>query len=332
MANPEHFKILNQGVEAWNKWRSEENWVADLSGLDLSRRDLSGFDFCSATLHRVTFTGANLRRAKFRQSRLLDSNFTAANLSECDFTFAALDHVKFVGCDLTSANFFKGEMGYTIFAFTSFKETVGLKTCRHLAPTSIDLDTLCRSEHLPEEFVRGCGLPEGMLDLARSIRSGPAIQWQSCFISHSTKDEEFARRLDSRMRQANMRVWFAPEDIKGGTKLHEQLFEAIQIHERLLLVLSEHSIKSEWVMAEIRKAREVEKRENRRKLFPVRLVNFDTLRAWTCFDADTGMDLAAEVRQYFIPDFSNWKDHDAFEKAFAKLQHDLSTKSKPDQD
>jgi hypothetical protein len=27
-----------------------------------------------------------------------------------------------------------------------------------------------------------------------------------------------------------------------------------------------------------------------------------------------------EVREYFIPDFSNWKDHDAFESAFARLR------------
>jgi hypothetical protein len=41
------------------------------------------------------------------------------------------------------------------------------------------------------------------------------------------------------------------------------------------------------------------------------------LRDWTCFDADTGKDLAAEVREYAMPnDFSNWKDRDAFESAF----------------
>jgi hypothetical protein len=125
-----------------------------------------------------------------------------------------------------------------------------------------------------------------------------------------------------------MRVWFAPEDLKGGEKLYEQLFDAIQIHDRLLLVLSEHSIKSEWVMTEIRKAREVERRENRRKLFPVRLMDFDTLRKWTCFDADSGKDLAVEVREYFIPDFSDWKKHDAFEKEFARLQADLKAEGK----
>src|SRR5205814_6046947 len=151
-----------------------------------------------------------------------------------------------------------------------------------------------------------------IIDIARTIRAGPPIQWHSCFISYSTKDDEFARQLHSRMRMAGMRVWFAPEDLKGGKKLHEQLFEAIQIHDRLLLVLSEHSIQSEWVMTEIHKAREVEKREGRRKLFPIRLVNFDTLGAWTCFDADSGKDLAAEVREYFVPDFCSWQNEDAF--------------------
>jgi len=42
-------------------------------------------------------------------------------------------------------------------------------------------------------------------------------------------------------------------------------------------VLSEHSIQSEWVMTEIRKARETEKRVKRRKLFPIRLADFETL-------------------------------------------------------
>jgi len=77
------------------------------------------------------------------------------------------------------------------------------------------------------------------------------------------------------MRAANMRVWFAPEDMKGGDKIHEQLFRAIQLHDKLLLVLSEHSLQSEWVMSEIRQAREVERKEKRRKLFPIRLLDFN---------------------------------------------------------
>jgi len=48
---------------------------------------------------------------------------------------------------------------------------------------------------------------------------------------------------------------------------------------------------------------------------------------------DTGEDLAdppslcfgaaREVCKNHIPDFSNWKNHDAFERAFARLEKDL---------
>jgi hypothetical protein len=53
------------------------------------------------------------------------------------------------------------------------------------------------------------------------------------------------------------------------------------------------------------------------------VAGIDAVRAWTAFDADLGRDLAKEVRAYHIPDFTHWKDHDAFEAGFAKLLHDL---------
>ena len=80
---------------------------------------------------------------------------------------------------------------------------------------------------------------------------------------------------------------------------------------------------SKWVETEMRKALAKEKRENRRVLFPLGLVPFEHVRAWECFDSDTAEDLARQVREYFIPDFSNWKDHDLYQKAFDRLLHDL---------
>jgi len=35
--------------------------------------------------------------------------------------------------------------------------------------------------------------------------------------------------------------------------------------------------------------------------------------------------LAEEVRKNHIPDFSNWKNRAAFERAFARLEKDLRT-------
>jgi hypothetical protein len=39
----------------------------------------------------------------------------------------------------------------------------------------------------------------------------------------------------------------------------------------------------------------------------------------------TGGDFAEEVCKYHIPDFSNWKNRAAFERAFARLEKDLRT-------
>ena len=44
-----------------------------------------------------------------------------------------------------------------------------------------------------------------------------------------------------------------------------------------------------------------------------------------------GSILARTVREYHIPDFSNWKDHEAFEAAFAKLLEDLKAEESPRQ-
>jgi len=150
------------------------------------------------------------------------------------------------------------------------------------------------------------------------------IQFYTCFISHSSIDKEFARRLYSQMRDKGLRVWFDEEHMKGGRELHPQIDEAIRAYDKLLLVLSEASMNSKWVKTEIRRARLAEQGEAGRKLFPIRLIDFKPIEAWQLPDS-SGEDLAEEVRKFFIPDFSNWKDHDSFEAAFARLLNDLKT-------
>ncbi|MCX7013319.1 MAG: toll/interleukin-1 receptor domain-containing protein [Candidatus Sumerlaeota bacterium] len=164
-------------------------------------------------------------------------------------------------------------------------------------------------------------------NLPTLVEAMQPIQFYSCFISHSHKDEEFCRRLHSRMRDEGLRVWFAPEHIKGGRTILEQIDRAIRVHDKLLLVLSENSMASDSVATEIRRARKKEAERKGRVLFPIRLVGMEAIRKWERFDADSGKDIAAEVREYFIPDFSHWKDHDAFEAGFARLLRDLKADS-----
>jgi hypothetical protein len=114
--------------------------------------------------------------------------------------------------------------------------------------------------------------------------------------------------------------------VAPGKKIHEQIDEAIRLHDKLLLILSEHSMNSEWVKTEIAKARKREIKENRRTLFPVSLVPFSPLQDWECFDADTGKDSAREIREYFIPDFSDWEKYDTCPEAVDRLVHALESK------
>jgi hypothetical protein len=142
-------------------------------------------------------------------------------------------------------------------------------------------------------------------------------------LRYSTREQSFAEHLHADLQLNGVRCWFAPHDVKGGRKLHEQIDEAIHIYDRLLLILSETSMGSEWVKTEIANAGQREIREKRQMLFPISLVPFETIKEWKAIDADTGKDSAREIREYYIPDFSNWKDHDSYQAVFQRLLRDL---------
>jgi len=228
-----------------------------------------------------------------------------------------------IGADLTKAH-----IGRTIFAALDLSRVKGLESVYHFGPSTIGIDTVLRSKgEIPVSFLRGAGVSDGFIAYAKSL-VGSTIEFYSCFISYSTRDQKFADRLYGDLQARGVRCWFAPHDVQGGRKLHEQIDEAIRLHDKLLLILSTDSMASEWVKAEISKARKREVRDNARVLFPISVAPFTAIREWECFDADTGKDSAREIREYYIPDFSNWKDDGSYLKAFERLLKDLSAASR----
>lgn len=153
----------------------------------------------------------------------------------------------------------------------------------------------------------------------------PTSSFHSCFISYSHKDEQFAEKLYRALRSRGIKVWYAPEDVLPGKKLHKQIYDAIDTFDRLLVVLSPESMGSEWVTTEIRKARKREIIEGTQVLFPIGLASIKDIQAWECFDADSGKDLAVELREYLIPDFSNWQDDAEFDRLISKVVKSLDT-------
>lgn len=349
MANEEHLAKLKEGVKAWNVWRENNPNVrpdlvgADLRGANLVEADLHGASLGEANLFRANLNQANLRSADLRRANLSvtslsladlrDADLSQASLGGADLTWAILHGAECQGADLKLANLFGAGLrgadltgawlGYSIFGDNDLSTTEGLDAVRHHYPSTVGIDTLHRSQgKIPPAFLRGCGVPENFITYM-SFLTGQAIEFYSCFISYSTKDQEFADRLYADLQNKGVRCWFAPHDVQGGKKLHEQIDDAIRVHERLLLILSPNSMNSGWVETEIRNARRRELAEKKRVLFPVGLTSFDALRNWKLFNADEGRDLATEIREFYIPDFSKWKDHDAYKTEFEKLMRDL---------
>jgi uncharacterized protein YjbI with pentapeptide repeats len=299
---------------------------SSLFGGIFSDADFAGCEFLDCQMMHSNFHGAS-----FTKCILISSDVKSANFHETDFSDARLVNVHFYQSELRRTCFQRSAFTYVNFSDCDLSAAEGLDTVLHDTPTSLGLDTIYRSGgRISEPFLRNSGVPDGFITQMRSLVSAEGgIEFYSCFISYSSRDGEFAKRLHGRMRDAHLRVWFAPEDMKSGEKLHEQIETAIRVFDKLLIVLSRESMRSEWVLTELRKAFKAEKKSGRRKLFPVRLCSFDALRYWECFDADSGKDLATELREYFIPDFSNWKDHDSFEAAFARLLKDLRAEKAP---
>jgi len=344
MANPEHLAILKQGVEVWNRWRKDHPEVRPtLSDVDLFHSDLPGIAFHEADLSRADLSVCGLQAANLQKAVLTsalcgladlrDADLRGADLSGTVFSEALLNGAKLDGCRLTGTHFswcdmedttiYNAEIAFCTFSGIDFRRIRGLDNILHRAKSSIGMDCIVASKaQIPPKFLRGTGLPDEVIEYASTnlIVGGP---FRSCFISYSSLDQRFADRLFADLQAKGVRCWFAPHHVKGGHKLSDQITAAIRAYDRLLLILSEHSMSSDWVRTEVANAREREVHEKRQMLFPITLVPFERIKEWAAFDSDTGKDSAREIREYFIPDFSNWKDHDSYQSAFERLLRDL---------
>lgn len=191
----------------------------------------------------------------------------------------------------------------------------GLETVDHQGPSTIGIDTLYRSHgSIPEVFLRGAGVPDGVITYSKLLVERP-FQYYSCFISYSSRDEALAQCLHADLQNKGVRCWFAPEDLKIGDEFRSRIDESIQGYDRLLLILSESSVKSHWVQKEIETAFEKEAKENRIVLFPIRIDE-------AVMQSQVGW--AADIRRMrHIGDFRQWKDHGAYQQAFNRLLRDL---------
>lgn len=316
MAYQEQLNIIRQGVTPWNAWRNQhpetkvELSFANLSGVTLNGVNLSGASLFTATLVRIDLNCANLRGADLRMTDLRGADLRGADLTEAKLRGADLSR-----SNLSGANFNNARMEYTVFGDVDLRSVKGLETVQHGGPSTIGTDTLSRSEgEIPEIFLRGAGLNDRFIEYARSLTHHP-IEYYTCFISYSNKDQEFAERIYADLQSHNVRCWYAPEDLKIGDEFRTYIDESIRLYDKLLLVLSQHSVMSSWVEAEVEAALEKERGYKKSVLFPIMLDDtvIRTAQAW-----------AADIsRTRHIGDFTRWKEHEAYQQGLKRLLRDL---------
>ena len=352
MANEEHIDILQQGVEVWNRWREQHPTIrpdliranfshaylrnANLSDTDLRRADLSHADLIFVNFVMAKLDGANLSNAHLVGTHLYSASLVLADLSHADLgganllqTFlsstnlshANLRNVNLSPTYLSDVNLSEATMGQTTFGDLDLREVKGLETVQHDRPSHVSINTVFLSQgHIPEVFLRGTGAPDSFIEYMRSLVSQP-IQYYTCFISYSSKDAEFVDRLYTDLQHNNVRCWLDKEDLKIGDKFRNSIDEAIRFHDKLLLVLSKHSVESDWVETEVETAFDKEHKQKKLVLFPVTLDEtiMDTEKAW-----------AANIkRTRHIGDFKRWKEHDFYQKTLTRLLRDLKASTQP---
>ena len=353
MADKKQVEILKKGATKWNAWRRSgpairpdlrganlhdanltgadlrdadlnlaKLGVADLSFANLGRADLTRADLNGANLSGADLRNADLSLTKLGVADLTLANLGGANLTRADLNGANLSGANLIlanlrGADLTAANLSKTQLAGSVFGNVNLTSVIGLETCKHGGPSIIDHRTLERSGHLPLAFLRGVGLPDSFIEYLPPLLN-QAIQHYSCFISYSTKDQEFAERLHADLQNKGVRCWFATHDLRIGSKILDEIGAAIRLRDKVLLILSEHSIKSDWVEDEVTAGFEEERKRGQIVLFPVRLdeMVMETNEAW-----------AAKLRARLIGDFRRWKDHDAYKDSFERVLRDLTIKS-----
>lgn len=267
MANQQHLAYLKKGVKEWNAWRREHSEILP---------DLRKVDFTGCKLSNINFKHVNLEGAKLCGASLDSACLSYANLTDADMTEANVSNAELIGTlfNRTIVHKMKCKQAYmcrTLMLDMDMQTVSGLDTVYHSGPSILDVASLSRFQKpVPEKFLTGAGVPRVLLDFVHKQGKAP-FTYHTCFISYASEDQHFVDILQRDLQKEGVRCWYAPTQLLPGDKFPERIPDAIQSHDKLLLVLSKHALKSGWVEKEVNLARQKERGGKRQVLVPIRL-------------------------------------------------------------
>ncbi|MFL5667077.1 MAG: toll/interleukin-1 receptor domain-containing protein [Ktedonobacteraceae bacterium] len=302
---------------------------ADFTDTDVSRATLTntllkGGTFRHVTMRETNLVGADLTLAHFYEADLSGANCSAALLDETNVRQALLDRVNFTSAFLAQADMTDATMAWTNLTNVDLPLVVGLETVQHHGPSSLGLDTVYRSRGMiPEAFLHGIGTTAALREVIRAVASD-AGQERSCLLVSARADRLFAEQLQHDLQENGVACWLAPDEWGADDENRQHLDPCVHFYDKLLLILSQQSVKSEWVKPEIDKARLREGYEGGTYptvLFPI------------CLDRAFVASIPWWPRQKHdretprLVDFEHWQNPDEYQRALNQLLHDLTTSS-----
>ena len=156
------------------------------------------------------------------------------------------------------------------------------------------------------------------------LRTKGPIHIGGVFVSYSRANSKFVDKLYKQLSDQGVSVWLDRQDIDAGD-MQKQVARALRLHDIVVLVLSEASIKSDWVENELDMARRKEKEENRDVLCPVAL---DDSWKSKLDNESANRALWRTLTDKLILDFSKWNTK-AFATPFEKLLRGLKKNYPP---
>lgn len=140
-------------------------------------------------------------------------------------------------------------------------------------------------------------------------------KYYSCFISYSHEDKEFAEKLYNDLKQCDIKCWFDRKAMKSGDDISAKVGEAIISFDKILVIISQNSLKSLWVFKEITLAENKARESRGPVLMPIKIDNH-------IVEVDNVMTSMFKP-QIHIGNFCDWEDPKNYQKSLDQLLKSL---------
>lgn len=97
-------------------------------------------------------------------------------------------------------------------------------------------------------------LPKDGIDAEEWVSIFERVMKPRVFISHSSVDKPFVRKLKKELEPYCFKVWFDEDDIRVGDSIPKKIGNGLEEANRLIIVLSPEAVASNWVKLELENA------------------------------------------------------------------------------